>query len=208
MKEHIDFSDFAGRLVSAGNSAKVGKLNGQRFYALRYAKGEELAMPFARKKFSVLINAAGKVSENEVREIGLKLLRHGMVCAICIGDEAEKISEIIDEEIDDGGFVFDGNTPYTQVGSGSLGEELELFVLPTGLTEVGLILTLGDDHLGPQAALNDLFILEDFDEALDDEAEDEGLDTIAVFSVNFDELDELSPEFAFADRRRMSLVSA
>lgn len=173
-----DFSDFEDRLIASGNSAKVGKLNGQRFYAVRAAHGENLAIPFARKKFSALINVLGKFSEDELREIGLKLLKHGLVCAVCIGDAAEKMSEILDELIDNHNFTFDGFTPYTQMGDGSLADSLEFFTLPTGLTDVSLILTLGgsSDHNATVDMMNSLFEFEEFADDADAEDEDEGLE--------------------------------
>lgn len=176
--QSADFSDFEERLIASGNSAKVGKLNDQRFYALRWQHGMDFALPFARKKFSALINALGKFSEAELREIGLKLLKHGLVCAVCIGDAAEKMSEILDELIDNNNFTFDGYTPYTQVGDGSLADSLEFFTLPTGLTDVSLILTLGSgsDHNATVDMMNSLFELEDFSEVEDAEDDDEGLE--------------------------------
>lgn len=173
-----DFSDFEERLIASGNSAKVGKLNGQRFYAVRFTHGEDFALPFARKKFSALINAVGKFSDEELREIGLKLLQHGLVCAVCIGNAAEKMSEILDELIDDHNFTFDGFTPYSHVEDGSLADSLEFFSLPTGLTTVSLILTLGsgDDHNATVDMMNSLFLLEDFSESEDAEEDDEGLE--------------------------------
>lgn len=173
-----DFSDFEDRLIASGNSAKVGKLNGQRFYAVRAAHGEDLAIPFARKKFSALINVRGKFSEDELREIGLKLLKHGLVCAVCIGDAAEKMSKILDDLIDDHNFTFDGFTPYTQTGDGTLADSLEFFTLPTGLTDVSLILTLGgsSDHNAAVDMMNSLFELEEFSAAEDAEDEDETLE--------------------------------
>lgn len=173
-----DFSDFEDRLIASGNSAKVGKLNGQRFYAVRAAHGENLTIPFARKKFSALINVLGKFSEDELREIGLKLLKHGLVCAVCIGNAAERMSEILDELIDNHNFTFDGFTPYTQIGDGSLADSLEFFTLPTGLTDVSLILTLGgkSDHNAAVDMMNSLFELEEFADDADAEDEDEGLE--------------------------------
>ena len=173
-----DFSDFEDRLIASGNSAKVGKLNGQRFYVVRASHGEGLTIPFARKKFSALINVRGKFSEDELREIGLKLLKHGLVCAVCIGDAAEKMSSILDDLIDDHNFTFDGFTPYTQTGDGSLADSLEFFTLPTGLTDVSLILTLGgsSDHDAAVDMMNSLFELEEFSPAEDADDDDETLE--------------------------------
>jgi len=175
--QHDDFSDFEERLIASDNAPKVGKVNGQRFYAIRFAAGQTLEIPFGRKKFSALINVTGNFSDDELRKIGLKLLKHGLVCAVCIGNAAEKMSNILDELIDNNNFTFDGFTPYTQLGDGSLADSLEFFTLPTGLTDVSLILTLGSDpdHNAAVDLMNNLFELEDFSEDEDSEDDDEGL---------------------------------
>lgn len=176
-----DFSDFESRLIASGNSPKIGKLNDQRFYAVRY-RGGRLSIPFARKKFSALINAVSDYPETELRKIGMQLLKHGLAQAVCIGNGAEQVSEIFDELIDDHSFTFDGFTPYTQVEEGALSDAVEFFTLPTGLTKVSLILTLGNEnsHNNIVDIMNGFSALEDFDESEDEEVDDEGLDLIGV----------------------------
>ncbi len=153
-----DISDLEARFNEAGKTGKLGKLNDQVFYALRYEGGKSLTFPFSKQQFGVLINLVSAVSEDELERIARQLLEYGMAYALCTGEQAEEMSGILDRLIDDSGFLYDGCTPYSDVEDG-LSDALEYFVLPTGNTQTSLIVTIGNDgdHGGAMDLFDNLF---------------------------------------------------
>ena len=147
-------SDLESRFHAAGKSGNLGRLNDQDFYAVRYESARPLEFPFAQQKFGALLNLAAATSREELEKIARQLLEHGLAYALCAGDQAEEMSEIIDRLIDEGAYSNDGFTPYTSVEDG-LSEALEYFVLPTGITSISLIITIGNND--DQGSALDLF---------------------------------------------------
>lgn len=153
-----EISDLEARFNEAGKTGKLGKLNDQIFYAVRYEGGKLLTFPFAKQQFGVLLNLVGSVSAAELEQIAKQLLEYGMAYALCTGEQAEQMSGILDRLIDDSGFLHDGCTPYSDIEEG-LSDAMEYFVLPTGNTQTSLIVTVGndDDHGGAMNLFDNLF---------------------------------------------------
>lgn len=149
-----DISDLESRFEAQGRSGTLGKLNDQMFYAVRYQGGRPLGFPFASQKFGALLNLTAEVDQAELERIARELLEYGMAFALCAGEQAELMSQIIDQLIDENGFSHDGFTPYSSVEEG-LSEAMQYFVLPTGVTQTSLIITIGNDN--DQGSALDLF---------------------------------------------------
>ncbi len=124
----------------------AGQVHGQDFYLHQHVLGAPLALPFSRRHFTAFIDLPVPAPETVLRELALRLLRHGMRSAICWGYEAELLGEVIDRVIDDYGFWHGDQTAFCSVHEEeALEEALEFFILPCGLAETGLVLTCGDD---------------------------------------------------------------
>lgn len=145
-----EISELESRFNTSGQNASLGRLNDQSFYALRYESGKPINFPFKGCKFSVLLNFASAIEEQELQRLASQLLEHGAVIAICAGEQAEEMSTVFDHLIDENNFSHDGYTPYSSVEDG-LSEALQYFALPTGLTDTSLILTIGSSDDGENA---------------------------------------------------------
>ena len=70
-----------------------------------------------------------------------------MRSAVCWGYEAELIGDMINSVIDEYGFWLDDHTAFCSVHEEEdLAEAMEYFILPTGLTDTSLLLTLSDQQ--------------------------------------------------------------
>ena len=128
------------------HQGKLGKIGDQTFYTIRYEAGKSLALPFTARPFSVLLNLVTSLSKKHIKLLAQELLASGMACAICNGEQAEEASEIIDEVINTFDSSDDQYTPYSSSCEEGFDEALQYFALPTGLTNVSIIITVGDDH--------------------------------------------------------------
>lgn len=153
-----EISDLESRFNEVGKSGKLGKLNDQIFYAVRYESGKPLSIPFSKQQFGVLLNLVAEVGEAEMERLAQQLLDFGMAYALCTGEQADVMSGIIDRLIDESGLLHDGFTPYSSIEDG-LSDAMEFFVLPTGITQTSLIVTIGndDDQNGVMDLFNNLF---------------------------------------------------
>lgn len=141
-----DMSELEKLFRNIGHKGVLGQLNDQTFYAVRHEPGKSLELPFAKQNFSALLNLAGKMPEEELGRIADELLKHGLACAVCSGDQAELMSEIIDKSIDENQSSFnDGLTPYSSAHEDGLSDALQYFALPSGITNISVIITIGSD---------------------------------------------------------------
>lgn len=124
----------------------MGICHDQRFYALRYLPGRKLELPFEDKPFTALIEITVPLSDDILRNVAMDLLYRGMRAALCLGPEAERMVEIVDELVDAYGFAHEARTVYASAHEDEdLAEAIQYFILPTGLAETGLLLVLGGE---------------------------------------------------------------
>ncbi len=128
------------------HQGKLGKIGDQTFYTIRYEAGKPLALPFSKRPFSVLLNLVSSLSRENIELLAKELLAQGMACAICNGEQADEVSEIIDETINSFDSSDDQFTPYSSSCEEGFDEALQYFALPTGLTTVSIIITIGSDN--------------------------------------------------------------
>lgn len=122
----------------------LGTLYEQKFYALR-AAGKTLDYPFAARTFTALVDSNTSLSDDVLRHYVDSLLNHGCIHVICRGHDAERLSSIFDETVDERGLTHDGYTMTSMIyDEDDLEETVGYFVLPTGLADVGLLLVIGD----------------------------------------------------------------
>lgn len=153
------FRNIEERLLADGNRVFLGHLHDQEFYALRHVSGESLTIPFQPRSFTALIHTRRNLSETQMHAIARALLEHGMVYALCIGEHGERMSMLIDRLVDENGYTRNDMTVFSNASQEeSINEAMEYFVLPTGLGDTGLILSIGDesDHADATAAFDSL----------------------------------------------------
>ncbi len=140
------FDGLPNRLYASGNQKSLGAVYDQHFYAVRHEAGETIAFPFPQKHFNALIAFHRATNVEERRVIAMELLEYGMRFALCYGQGADEMAELIDELVDEYNYMHNGCTVFSTVHEdGDIGDALAYFVLPNGLADTGLILSLGDD---------------------------------------------------------------
>ena len=121
-------------------------IHDQKFYALRHVPGKDLTIPFPVGPFNCMIHADGNVADETINAVGMQLLQHGMRSGICSGDQPDRISDTLDKLIDDNQFHHNNQTVYSHVvEEETIQENMEYFVLPNGLADIGLILVIGSE---------------------------------------------------------------
>ena len=130
----------------AKDEGLLGKFYDQSFYVLHYQPGRTLDFPFRSQPFNAFISINNEYPTKIISQMAFSLLKQGMRFALCHGERAEAMAEIIDRLIDDFHFIHNGFTVYSSSHPNEdLEEAMEYFILPNGLAETGLILVLGDE---------------------------------------------------------------
>lgn len=153
------FGNVEERMLADGNRIFLGHLHDQEFYAIRHVSGGSLSIPFQPRPFTALIHTRRNLGEKQMEKIVRALLDHGMAYALCIGEHAERVSLLIDRLVDDHDYTRNDMTVYSDASQEeSINEAMEYFVLPSGLGDTGLILSIGDesDHGDATAAFDSL----------------------------------------------------
>ncbi len=145
-EDDADRPDLKKLFFSNTHQGKLGKIGDQTFYTIRYEAGKPIAFPFKKAPFSALLNIVSTVSKEHIEQIAKELLNQGLACAICNGEQAEEVSNIIDDTIDKFGSSDDQHTPYSSPCEEGIDEALQYFALPTGITNISLIITIGTDN--------------------------------------------------------------
>lgn len=114
-------------------------------YSCRYLPKEDLALPLEGENgFSCLLRAAAHISDDAFRDLGRQLLGAGMRYAVCNGVECDRLSDLLNELLEEGEYHLEGRTAAACCDDGSFEEALEYFILPSGMAPANLVLTLGD----------------------------------------------------------------
>ncbi len=175
------------------HQGKLGKIGDQTFYTIRYEAEKPLTLPFSKRPFSVLLNLISNLSRESIELLAKELLAQGMACAICNGEQADEVSEVIDETINSFDSSDDQFTPYSSSCEEGFDEALQYFALPTGLTTVSVIITVGNDsdHGATIDCINNLDSAGCEFQLVEDEEEEElqAADFAAMF-FNEAEIDE------------------
>ncbi len=136
----------SGKRYASSIRRNLGIIHDQKFYALRHIIGKSLELPFKDRQFNALLQVSRPLPESVMREIALTLLQNGMRSALCWGTEAEQMTEIIDEIIDEREFSLEGRTAYATLHEDeSLTEVIEYFILPNDLADTGLLVVIADE---------------------------------------------------------------
>lgn len=127
----------------------MGKVFCYPFYSCRFAAGNDIEIPFESKKpFVCLINAAEHISSEKFRDLAKFLLDNNMRYAICAGIEAERLSDVLNELLEEGEYHENGRSA---IASGyeedPIEEVMEYFALPSGIAQNNLIVTIGNDRM-------------------------------------------------------------
>ena len=122
----------------------MGTIFGHPFYSARYAPGMELTLPFEEQPFACLIQAEVHVGDDAFRSMAGALLERQMRFALCCGLECERLSDLINDLLEDGAFHQDGRTAVcTAHEDEPVADVMEYFALPSGVAPTNLLLTLG-----------------------------------------------------------------
>lgn len=143
---NASFVNIEERLLADGNRIFLGQLHDQAFYAVRHISGGALSMPFQPRPFTALIHTRRNLGDSEMVAIARTLLEHGLAYALCIGEHGERMSEVLDTLIDEHEYALNDMTVFSNAShEESIDEAMEYFVLPSGLSDTGLILSIGDE---------------------------------------------------------------
>ncbi|MHC4872411.1 MAG: hypothetical protein ACYTFY_11250 [Planctomycetota bacterium] len=123
----------------------MGKILCQPFYSCRIKAGDKPELPFKKQPFVCLINAAEHISSDDFREIAQFLLDNNMRYAICAGIEADRLSDVLNELLEEGHFHENGRTAVA-IGyeEDPIEEIMEYFALPSGIAPVNLLVSIGN----------------------------------------------------------------
>jgi hypothetical protein len=127
----------------------MGAIHERPFYACRYAPGGALSLPFNHgTPFSCLLNASIHISDEQFRVLAEGLLGLGMRQAICAGIEGERLSDLLNDLLEDGSYHLDGRTAYTcAYEEEPIEEVMELFALPCGTSPANLLVSIGNETM-------------------------------------------------------------
>lgn len=143
---NASFVNIEERLLADGNRIFLGHLHEQEFYAVRHVSGDALSIPFQPRPFTALIHTRRNLGESQMTAIARILLEHGLAYALCIGEHGERMSQVLDALIDEHEYALNDMTVFSNAShEESIDEAMEYFVLPSGLSDTGLILSIGDE---------------------------------------------------------------
>jgi len=119
----------------------LGSFSGREFYVLRWFPQSSVQLPFTNKRFSALLSLGHSVSDENAVNLVSHLEQNGLTSVMIHGESADKITKIYDRYFEDS-----SSGTYAMLDeSENLRESLEYFMTPDDVSEIGLILVLGDD---------------------------------------------------------------
>ena len=143
-----------GRPARAGKQSKtLGRLHGQKFFVARANAMGEVAWPFGPRPFSAMVEIRREAGEDALARLAEGLFSHGCRGAVCRGAASDRCRDVFDRVADDSKFFRPGGySPWSMVYEEEFEEALAYFTLPTGQTDTGLLVVVGDEADFRQAA--------------------------------------------------------
>ena len=190
-EDGTDKPDLKKLFFSKDHQGKLGKIGDQIFYTIRYEAGKPLTLPFKKRPFSVLLNIVSNISEAHAELLAKELLKNGMACAICNGEQADEVSSIIDDTINNFDSSDDHYTPYSSSCEEGFDEALQYFALPTGLTTTSIIITVGNDsdHSSTVDVINNLGNAGQEHQLVEDVEDEETLFEVDIAKLFYEEVE-------------------